>query len=38
VHGSDRPYAASTDPGLGDAFAKAMFVTNPYHLLSGETK
>lgn len=38
VHGSDRPYADSADLGLGDAFANAMFVTNPYHLLSGEMK
>ena len=36
VHGSDRPYAEYTDPGLGDAFTHAMFVTNPARLLSGE--
>lgn len=35
VHGSDRPYADSADPGLGDAFANAMYITNPHHLLSG---
>jgi len=35
VHGSDRPYAAPTDPGLGDAFSRALFVTNPAHLLNG---
>lgn len=35
VHGSDRPYAVPTDPRLGDAFAKALFATNPTHLLDG---
>lgn len=35
VHGSDRPYATPTDPGLGDAFAQALFVNNPAHLLTG---
>ena len=35
VHGSDRPYAAPTDPGLGGAFGRALFVTNPHHLLNG---
>lgn len=35
VHGSDRPYAVPTDPGLGEAFAKALLTTNPTHLLDG---
>lgn len=35
VHGSDRPYGAPTDPGLGGAFGRALFVTNPAHLLDG---
>lgn len=35
VHGSDRPYAQPTDPELGDAFAHALFVANPAHLLDG---
>ncbi|WP_243059560.1 amidohydrolase family protein [Nocardioides sp. SR21] len=35
VHGSDRPYAQPTDPGLGDAFTQSLFVTNPAHLLNG---
>ena len=35
VHGSDRPYALPTDPGLGDAFSYALFVANPAHLLNG---
>jgi len=35
VHGSDRPYARPTDPGLGDAFTQSLFVTNPAHLLNG---
>ena len=35
VHGSDRPYALPTDPGLGDAFSQALFVANPAHLLNG---
>lgn len=35
VHGSDRPYALPTDPGLGDAFSHALFVANPAHLLNG---
>ncbi|MEU4242619.1 amidohydrolase [Actinoplanes sp. NPDC026619] len=38
VHGSDRPYAESCDPGLGDAFAHAMFTANPRHLLTGEPR
>ncbi|MEO6901297.1 MAG: amidohydrolase [Mycobacteriaceae bacterium] len=38
VHGSDRPYADSADPGFGAAFANAMFVTNPHHLLSGQNR
>lgn len=33
VHGSDRPYAHPTDPGLGEAFAHALFVANPARLL-----
>ncbi|MBA2954755.1 amidohydrolase family protein [Nocardioides sp. MAH-18] len=35
VHGSDRPYARPTDPGLGAAFSQSLFVTNPAHLLNG---
>jgi 6-methylsalicylate decarboxylase len=35
VHGSDRPYALPTNPGLGDAFSQSLFVTNPAHLLNG---
>ncbi len=35
VHGSDRPYAVPTDPGLGAAFGRALFVTNPARLLKG---
>lgn len=35
VHGSDRPNAQPTDPELGDAFAHALFVSNPAHLLDG---
>lgn len=38
VHGSDRPYADSVDPGLGAAFTEAMFVTNPHHLLTGRAR
>ncbi|MCW2759391.1 MAG: putative amidohydrolase [Nocardioidaceae bacterium] len=38
VHGSDRPYAVPTDPGLGGAFGHALFVTNPHHLLNGGTR
>lgn len=35
VHGSDRPYADPRDPGLGEAFSQALYVTNPHHLLNG---
>ncbi|NYI80413.1 amidohydrolase [Nocardioides panzhihuensis] len=35
VNGSDRPYAEPTDPGLGDALTRAIFVANPHHLLTG---
>ncbi len=35
VHGSDRPYAQPTDPGLGGAFGHALFVANPAHLMKG---
>lgn len=35
VHGSDRPNAEPVDPGLGDAFSQALFVTNPERLLQG---
>jgi len=35
VHGSDRPYAQPTDPGLGAAFTHALFTANPAHLLTG---
>jgi hypothetical protein len=38
VHGSDRPYATPTDPGLGGAFGHALFVANPAHLLEGGTR
>ena len=38
VHGSDRPYAEPVDPGLGDAFSNALFVTNPHRLLKGATR
>jgi 6-methylsalicylate decarboxylase len=38
VHGSDRPYAVPTDPGLGDAFARALVELNPRHLLNGGTR
>jgi predicted TIM-barrel fold metal-dependent hydrolase len=35
VLGSDRPYAAPTDPCLGDAAWRAISVTNPNRLLRG---
>ena len=35
VNGSDRPYAEPTDPGLGEALSRAIFVANPHHLLTG---
>lgn len=35
VHGSDRPYANPTDPGLGHAFTHAIFSANPQALLKG---
>ncbi|MER6939941.1 amidohydrolase [Nocardioides sp. NPDC127514] len=35
VNGSDRPYAEPTDPGLGEALSRAIFVANPDHLLTG---
>ncbi|MFE6648930.1 amidohydrolase [Nocardioides sp. NPDC057772] len=45
VNGSDRPYAEPTDHrrsgargdqlGLGEALSRAVFVTNPHHLLTG---
>jgi hypothetical protein len=38
IHGSDRPYAEPTDPGLGDAFSRALYVANPAHLLTGGTR
>jgi hypothetical protein len=38
VHGSDRPYAVPTDPGLGGAFGQALFVTNPAHLMNGGSR
>ncbi|MDO9457788.1 amidohydrolase family protein [Nocardioides sp.] len=38
VHGSDRPYALPRDPGLGDAFSQALYITNPHHLLNGGTR
>ncbi len=37
VHGSDRPNAEPTDPGFGDAFSHALFVTNPRRLLTGSS-
>lgn len=33
VRGSDRPYADATDPGMGEAAAYAVAVTNPARLL-----
>jgi len=38
VHGSDRPYAQPTDPGLGSAFTHALYTANPRHLLTGEPR
>ncbi|MCW2813311.1 MAG: amidohydrolase [Nocardioides sp.] len=38
VHGSDRPYADPSDPGLGEAFTHALYVSNPHHLLHGGTR
>ena len=35
VHGSDRPNAEPTDPGLGEAFSHALSVANPQRLLTG---
>ncbi|MEU6133579.1 amidohydrolase [Nocardioides sp. NPDC047086] len=35
ANGSDRPYAEPTDPDLGEALTRAIFVTNPDHLLTG---
>lgn len=35
VHGSDRPYARPTDPGLGAAFSQSVLIANPAHLLNG---
>lgn len=35
VNGSDRPYAEPTDPALGEALSRAIFVVNPHHLLTG---
>ncbi|WP_203734866.1 amidohydrolase family protein [Paractinoplanes durhamensis] len=38
VHGSDRPYAVSTDPELGPAFTHALFTANPRRLLTGDAR
>ncbi|MEV4257610.1 amidohydrolase, partial [Spirillospora sp. NPDC049652] len=38
VHGSDRPYAAPLDLGLGEAARHAFRVANPYRLLGGEER
>ncbi|GAA0566343.1 hypothetical protein GCM10010172_57630 [Paractinoplanes ferrugineus] len=38
VHGSDRPYAESADPGLGRAFRHALFTANPRQLLTGDRR
>jgi 6-methylsalicylate decarboxylase len=38
VHGSDRPYAESVDPGLGRAFRHALFTANPRQLLMGDQR
>lgn len=38
VHGSDRPYAQPTDPGLGSAFTHALYTANPRRLLTGEPR
>lgn len=38
VHGSDLPYAEPRDPGLGEAFTRAHYVSNPHHLLNGGTR
>jgi hypothetical protein len=38
VHGSDRPYAEPQDPGLGPAFAHALFSANPQHMLTDLTR
>ncbi|WP_229072760.1 amidohydrolase family protein [Actinoplanes sp. DH11] len=38
VHGSDRPYAEPGDPGMGEAFAHAVFTANPRHLLTGKPR
>jgi len=35
VSGSDRPYAEAVDPGLGAAFAHALFHANPHRFLTG---
>ena len=32
VHGSDRPYAAPTEPRLGEAFHRLLVHTNPRRL------
>ncbi|RFU38065.1 amidohydrolase [Actinomadura logoneensis] len=38
VHGSDRPYAAPQDLGLGEAARHAFRVANPYRLIRGEER
>ena len=38
VHGSDEPNAHSTDPGLGEAFARLLFATNPARFLGGDLR
>jgi len=38
VHGSDRPYAEPSDPGLGAAVTHALRVSNPRRLLTGSAE
>jgi len=38
VHGSDRPYAAPGEPGLGAALTHAVRVANPRRLLDGDSE
>ncbi len=38
LHGTDRPYAAASELGLGPAFDHAVHVTNPHHFLNGGSR
>lgn len=38
VHGTDRPYAATLDAGLGEAFDHLWRRVNPHRFLTGETR